>query len=197
MRITVTRGIGRVGLDPRRAKAPSVIAMAYPFPPTLGKKPVRLITSSVRRKSCDCIDPKVKVSNYMDNILAKMQANTAGADDALMLDKSGFVAEATAMNVFVLRHDRWCTPMPIACLEGITRRLAIEILKDMESAITERHLTLHELYVADEIFLTGTAAEITPVEYIDDRKIGKDVPGPETQQIIKRFQQLITDGILI
>ena len=114
-----------------------------------------------------------------------------------MLDNSGFVAEATAMNVFVLRHGSWSTPLPIACLEGITRRIAIEILKDMGSAVTERHLTLHELYVAEEIFLTGTAAEITPVEYIDDRKIGKDVPGPETQQIIERFQTLINDGISI
>lgn len=197
MRITVTRGAGIVGLDPRRAKAPSVIAMAYPFPPTLGKKPVRLITSSVRRKSCDCVDPKAKISNYLDNILAKMQANDAGADDALMLDHLGFVAEATAMNVFALRNGTWSTPSPIACLEGITRNIAIKIILEIGSRVYERNLTLHDLYVADEVFLTGTGAEIVPVEFIDGRKIGEAVPGPETQKVIQRFQILTEEGTLI
>jgi len=197
MRLTVTRGAGTVGLDPRRAKSPSVIAMAYPFPPTLGDKAIRLITSAVRRKSCDSVDAKVKSSNYMDNILAKLQANSVGADDALMLDRDGYVAEATATNLFVLRKGKWSTPAPVACLEGVTRQIAMDILKEMGSLIEERSLTLHELYVAQEVFLTGTGAEIVPVESVDGRKIGGSAPGPLTREVIRRFKLFTEEGIPI
>jgi branched-chain amino acid aminotransferase len=197
MRLTVTRGVGSVGLDPRRAKSPSVIAMAYPFPPTLGEKAIRLMTSSVRRKSCDSVDAKVKSSNYMDNILAKLQSNSVGADDALMLDRDGYVAEATATNVFALRKGKWSTPAPVACLEGVTRQIAMDILKEMGSPVEERSLTLHELYVAQEVFLTGTGAEIVPVESLDGRKIGESAPGPFTREVIRRFKLLTEEGVPI
>ncbi len=197
MRLTVTRGVGTVGLDPRKAKFPSVIAMAYPFPPILGEKAVRLITSTVRRKSCDSVDAKVKASNYMDNILAKIQANAVGMDDALMLDRDGYVAEATAMNVFTLWKGKWSTPAPVACLDGVTRRVVMEILEDMGPPVQERQVTLHELYVAQEVFLTGTGAEIVPVESIDGRQIGDGAPGPVTQTVIGFFQSLTKEGIPI
>jgi len=197
MRLTVTRGVGIVGLDPRKAKRPSVIAMAYPFPPLLGEKAVRLMTSSVRRKSCDSVDAKVKSSNYMDNILAKLQANSAGVDDALMLDRDGYVAEATAANIFVRRKGRWSTPSPVACLEGVTRQLAMDILKGMGAPVEEHSLTLHELYVAEEIFLTGTGAEIVPVESVDGRMIGEGAPGPVTKEVIRRFKILTEEGVPI
>jgi branched-chain amino acid aminotransferase len=197
MRLTVTRGVGIMGLDPRKSKHPSVIAMAYPFPPLLGDKAVRLMTSSVRRKGCDSVDAKVKSSNYMDNILAKLQANSAGVDDALMLDRDGYVAEATAANIFVLRKGRWSTPSPVACLEGVTRQLAMGILKEMGTPVEEGSLTLHELYVSQEVFLTGTGAEIVPVEWVDGRKIGERAPGPVTEEVIRRFKILTEVGVLI
>lgn len=194
MRLTISRGVGPVGLDPRKTKLSSTIAMAYPFPPTFGKEAVSLISSSVRRKSCDCVDPKVKVSNYMDNILAKIQANNAGVSDALMLDQNGFVAEATAMNVFVLRRGKWFTPAPVACLEGVTRHVVMNILHEMGTPVCECSLTLHELYVAQEIFLSGTAAEIVPVESVDGRKISENVPGPVTRDVIRRFKLRTDEG---
>jgi branched-chain amino acid aminotransferase len=197
LRLTVTRGVGSVGLDPRNSKHASVIAMAYPFPPTLGEKAVCLVTSSVRRKGCDSVDAKVKVSNYMENILAKLQANFAGMDDALLLDRNGYVAEATATNVFVLRKGKWCTPIPVACLEGVTRRVAMEILEQMGSPVEERNLTLHELYVAQETFLTGTGAGIVPVQSVDGRKIGKAAPGEVTREVMRRFGVLTEEGLPI
>ncbi|MBM2828229.1 MAG: branched-chain amino acid aminotransferase [Actinobacteria bacterium] len=193
-RITVTRGVGSVGLDPRNSKHASVIAMAYPFPPTLGERAVRLVTSSVRRKGCDSVDAKVKVSNYMENILAKLQANLTGMDDALLLDRNGFVAEATATNVFVLRKGKWSTPIPVACLEGVTRHVAMEILKQMGSPVEERSLTPHELYVAQEVFLTGTGAGIVPVESVDGRRIGEGAPGEMTREVTRRFKLLTAEG---
>jgi branched-chain amino acid aminotransferase len=194
MRLTITRGVGSVGLDPRKSKYPSVVAMAYPFPPTLGKQPVRLVTSSVRRKGSDSVDAKVKTSNYMENILAKLQANLAGVDDALMLDRNGNVAEATATNIFVLRMGKWSTPTSVACLEGITRHVAMEILKQMRTPVEERNLTVHELYVAQEAFLTGTAAGIVSVESVDGRRIGEEAPGDGTREVIRRFNALTVEG---
>jgi branched-chain amino acid aminotransferase len=197
MRLTVTRGIGSVGLNPRNAKFSSVIAMAYPFPPSLGKKPIGLITSSIRRKRTDSVDAKIKVSNYMDNILAKLQANAAGFDDALMLDFNGYVAEATAMNILVLRKGMWLTPTSVACLEGITRRIAIDILAQLEYPTQECNLTLHDVYVAEEVFLTGTGGEIVPVESVDGRMIGKIAPGPITLKVISKFRAATEEGVPI
>ena len=194
LRLTVTRGVGKVGLDPRNSKCASVIVMAYPFPPTLGEKAVRLVTSSVRRKGSDSVDAKVKTSNYMDNILAKLQANFTGMDDALMLDRNGYVAEATATNVFVLRKGKWFTPIPVACLEGVTRHVAMEILKGMGSPVEERNLTLHELYVAQEAFLTGTGAGVVPVESVDGRRIGEHAPGEVTREVVRRFKVITEEG---
>ena len=194
MRLTITRGVGKVGLDPRNSKHASVIAMAYPFPHTLGEKSVRLLTSSIRRKGADSVDAKVKASNYMENILAKLQANLNGMDDALMLDRNGYVAEATATNVFVLRKGTWSTPTPVACLEGVTRHIAMEILKQMGSPVEERNLTPHELYVAQEVFLTGTGAGIVPVESVDGRRIGETAPGEATREVIRRFRSLTEEG---
>jgi len=197
MRLTVTRGVGTIGLDPRKARFPSVIAMVYPLPPTLGEKAIRLITSTVRRKNCDSVDARVKSSNYMDNILAKLQANAVGMDDALMLDRDGYVAEATAMNVFVLRKDQWSTPPPVACLDGVTRRVVMEILDKIGTPVQERQVTLHELYVAQEVLLTGTGAEIVPVESIDGRTIGDGAPGPVTERLMGSFHTLTKEGIPI
>ncbi len=194
MRLTITRGVGKVGLDPRNSKHASVIAMAYPFPHTLGEKSVRLLTSSIRRKGADSVDAKVKASNYMENILAKLQANLAGMDDALMLDRNGYVAEATATNVFVLRKGKWSTPAPVACLEGVTRHIAMDILDQMGSPVEERNLTPHELYVAQEVFLTGTGAGIVPVEAVDGRRIGENAPGEATREVIRRFRSLTEEG---
>jgi len=192
VRIIVTRGPGIPGLDPKRAARPSVIVTAYPYPPLLGRKPIRLKTASIRRKSPHSIDARIKCLNYLDSILAKLEAVAAGADDAVMLDVNGFVAEASAANIFVVKGSTIYTPPPIAALHGITRATVMEIARELGYRVEEKNLTLYDLYTADEVFLTGTATEIAPVEEIDGRKIPK-APGPITQQIINAYQKHVRE----
>jgi branched-chain amino acid aminotransferase len=189
-RATISRGIGRMGLDPRRCKEPSVTVLAYPFPPTYKGEAIRMITSSIRRKGPLSVDAKVKCSNYMDNILAKLQATAAGVDEAVMLDNQGYVAEATAENIFAVKNGKILTPPTTAALNGITRATIITIAEANGFEITEQDMTLHDLYTADEVFLTGTAAEIVPAKEIDGRKIGSGNLGNITaklQGLYKRY----------
>ncbi len=197
MRLTVTRGVGTMGLNPRNSKACSVVAMAYPFAPLLGDKAVRLITSTVRRRRCDSVDAKIKSANYLENILAKIQSNNAKYDDALMLDHNGHVAEATAMNIFACHKEKWSTPTTVACLDGVTRQVVIDLLRGLGTAVVVRDISLHELYIADEVFCTGTGAEIVPVESVDGRVIGDGAPGPVTKTIIKQYRELTREGVAI
>ena len=177
-----------MGLDPRKTRMPSVVVMTYPLPATYGEKPVRMITSSVRRKGPLSVDAKVKCSNYMDNILAKLQAIAAGTDEALMLDGQGFVAEATAENVFVVKRGSLATPFTTAALQGITRDTVIELVRAEGVNVEERNLTVHDLYIADEVFLTGTAAEIAVVGELDGRTIGSGSMGKVTTQVRHLYQ---------
>lgn len=198
-RITVSRGVGSMGLDPRKCRVSSITVMTYPFPPTYGNKAVRLITSSVRRKGPLSIDSKVKCSNYMDNILAKLQAIAAGVDEALMLDSQGYVAEATAENVFAVRKSKIVTPYITAALRGLTRDTVMEIARLEGYQVFEENMTLHDLYTADEVFLTGTAAEVVGVGDIDGRIIGAGVMGTTTarlQELYKKYV-LVQGGVPI
>ena len=197
MRLTVTRGVGTMGLNPRNCKACSVVAMAYPFAPLLGSKAVRLITSTVRRRRCDSVDAKIKSANYLENILAKIQSNEAKYDDALMLDHNGYVAEATAMNIFVRHKEKWSTPTTVACLDGVTRQLVVDLLQNLGASVAAREISLHELYIGDEVFCTGTGAEIVPVESVDGRMIGDGASGRVTRTVIKQYRELTRDGVLI
>jgi branched-chain amino acid aminotransferase len=197
IRIIVTRGVGPPGLDPRICKQPSVIVMAYPFPPLLGCDPVRVISSSIRRKSPYAVDARIKSLNYLDNILAKMQAVVAGVDDALMLDMNGWVAEASGANLFCIKNEVVSTPLLTASLPGITRATVIDLLRDMGYAVQERPITLGDLYVADEIFLTGTAAEVVPVGEVDGRTIHGGRIGEITAKLIEKYKVCVTQEAFV
>ncbi|HZW55174.1 MAG TPA: branched-chain-amino-acid transaminase [Nitrososphaerales archaeon] len=173
VRIVATRGVGKPGLDPRRAVKSTTIVMSYPFPKYFGEKAVRLLISSVRKKSPYSVDAKLKSLNYMDSVLAKLQANAAQMDDAILLDMSGYVAEATGMNVFVVKDNKISVPTTGASLEGITRKVVLEIASRLGFSVAETNITPHDLYVADEAFLTGTGAGIVPIDEVDGRKVGK------------------------
>ena len=194
IRVVVTRGVGDLGLDPRKCKKPSIIIIARPMTPLLGKRAVSLIISSVRRDGVDATNHQAKSLNYLNNILAKLEAINAGADDAVMLDSRGFVSEATGENIFIVKDGRIMTPPPTSgILSGITRDCVIELAKSLGYEVVERELTPFELLTADEVFLTGTAAEIVPVESVNGRKIGEKIPGPITERLIREFEKLKGD----
>jgi branched-chain amino acid aminotransferase len=186
VRVVCTRGVGLPGLDPRRCIEPTVYILAYPFPPYLGETALSVIVSNVVRKSPRSVDAAVKSLNYLDGILAKMQANAAGAGEALMLDGEGFLAEATAANVFVIRDGELQTPLPTACLAGVTRRTVLELARELGVATHERRLSVGDLYAADEAFLTGTAAGIVPIGTADGRRL-RFTPGPVTTQLVEAY----------
>ena len=194
IRVVVTRGVGDLGLDPRKCSKPSIIIIARPMAPLLGKRAVSLIISSVRRDGVDATNHQAKSLNYLNNILAKLEAINAGADDAVMLDSRGFVSEATGENIFIVKDGRIMTPPPTSgILSGITRDCVIELAKSLGYEVVERELTPFELLTADEVFLTGTAAEIVPVESVNGRKIGEKIPGPITERLIREFEKLKGD----
>ena len=194
IRVVVTRGVGDLGLDPRKCEKPSIIIIARPMAPLLGKKVVSLIISSVRRDGVDATNHQAKSLNYLNNILAKLEAINAGVDDAVMLDSRGFVSEATGENIFIVKDERIMTPPPTSgILSGITRDCVIELARRLGYEVVERELTPFELLTADEVFLTGTAAEIVPVESVNGRKIGERVPGPITERLIREFEKLKGD----
>lgn len=187
IRPIVARGVGAPGLDPNRCPRASLIVMAYPFPPILGEKPVKLLTSSVKRKSPHSVDSKIKSLNYLDNILAKMQSSAVGCDDAIMLDVNGLVAEGTGENIFFVKNGVIYTPTTVAALHGITRATIMEIAADLGYKTVEKDITIQELYSADEVFLTGTGAEVTAVGEIDGRRIGSEAPGVITKKIREEY----------
>jgi branched-chain amino acid aminotransferase len=192
VRVIHTRGVGLPGVDPRRCPKASVLIMAYPFPPLLGTEPITLMVSSVARKSPRSVDPAAKSLNYLDSVLAKMQANAAGAHDAIMLDGEGYVAEATAANVFCVHDGVLRTPPTTAALPGITRRTVLE-LAEVEGIRTETgRLTPGDLYVADEAFLTGTGAGIVPIARVDGRVL-KSAPGPITGALSDAYARTWSD----
>jgi len=194
IRVVITRGVGDLGLDPRKCEKPSIIIIARPMAPLLGKRSVSLIISSVRRDGVDATNHQAKSLNYLNNILAKLEAINAGADDAVMLDSRGFVSEATGENIFIVKDERIMTPPPTSgILSGITRDCVIELARRLGYEVVERELTPFELLTAGEVFLTGTAAEIVPVESVNGRKMGERVPGPITERLIEEFEKLKGD----
>jgi branched-chain amino acid aminotransferase len=191
IRPIITRGVGGLGLDPRKCPTPTVVVMAYPFPKLLGEEPIRLTISSVRRKAPFSIDAKIKSLNYLDSILAKLQAIVGGYDDAIMLDIMGYIAEASGENIFVVKRGELFTPPTTAALHGITRATVIELAEREGFKVSEKLLTPQDLYAADEVFLVGTATEVAPVAEIDGRKIGQEVPGPVTRRLMEVYQRYV------
>jgi branched-chain amino acid aminotransferase len=195
IRLVVTRGVGNLGLDPNKCSEPQVIIIVDDislYPPKMYDEGMEIITSSVIRAHPNTISPRVKSLNYLNNILAKIEANRAGVPEALMLNHVGEVAECTADNVFLVKHGQLRTP-PInaGILEGVTRNTVIELAESAGLALQEIALTRHDVYTADELFLTGTGAEIVPVVKVDGRPIGPGKPGPITKQLRERYQVLV------
>jgi branched-chain amino acid aminotransferase len=191
IRLTLTRGVKITsGMDPRLNQAgPTLIVLAEHKPPVYNKGGITLITSSVRRPPPDCLDPKIHHCNLIPSILAKIEANVAGADDALMLDLHGFVAETNATHVFLIHQGIVLTSRLIACPEGITRATVLEICRDAGIPHQERDLSLTEVYRADEMFCTGTMGELVPVVKVDGRTIGTGTPGALTRQLMDLFRR--------
>ena len=194
VRLLVTRGIGNLGLNPMQCKWPSVIIIVAAitlYRENLYRKGLTIVTCATRRCSPGALNPAVKSLNYLNNVMARLEANLADADEALMLNDAGNVAECTADTVFVVKHGQIVTPPVTAgALRGITRSVAFEIATELGFKTLKADITRHDIYTADECFLTGTAAEIIPVVKADGRLIGNGKPGPITARIIARFREM-------
>ena len=194
IRLVVSRGAGYLGLDPRKTTDPHVIVIVDDismYPPELYENGMEIITASTIRNHPNALNARIKSLNYLNNIMAKVEAGRAGVMEALMLNHQGEVAEATGDNVFVVKRGVLKPPPPEAgILEGITRTAVLELARAANVPAQETALTRHDVYTADECFLTGTAAEVIPVIKCDGRAIGTGKPGPITRQLRERFVQL-------
>src|SRR4051812_602422 len=194
IRLVVTRGAGTLGLDPNRCSNPQVIIIADAislYPRELYDNGLEIVTVSVQRTHPAALNPRIKSLNYLNNILAKIEGLQAGCIEALMLNHKGEVAECTGDNVFLVRNGVLFTPpLEAGILEGVTRDAVIEIAQDADIEVRAVPITKHDVYIADECFLTGTAAEIVPVVKVDSRTIGTGKPGPVTRDLEKRFKKL-------
>jgi len=195
IRLLVTRGIGSLGLDANKCEVPQVIVIVDDislYPQRLYDEGMEIITSSVIRAHPNTISPRVKSLNYLNNILAKIEATRAGCPEAIMLNHVGEVAECTADNIFLVKQGLVRTPpLNAGILEGITRDTVIELAQTAGITVQEIPLTRHDVYTADEMFLTGTGAEIVPVVKVDGRTIGSGKPGQITRQLRERYQVLV------
>lgn len=197
VRLLVTRGVGNLGLNPAQCKKPSVIIIAATialYPEEVYRNGLTVVTCATRRTSPGALNPAVKSLNYLNNVMARIEASLAGADEGLMLNDQGNVAECTADNVFLVKHGEIFTP-PISAgaLRGITRATVFDIAAEIGLKISAVDITRHDVFVADECFLTGTAAEVIPVIKVDGRKIGQGKPGPITARVIARFREIVSE----
>lgn len=194
MRPIVTRGKGDLGLDPRRCKEATVAVIAQPFDPLYGdayEKGLKVVTTSWRRNPPMCVNPNIKSLNYLNNVLARIEANQADADEALFLDSEGYVSEASADNFFIILNDVVTSPPSVTNLRGITRDTAMELAEQKGWKTKKRLFTLFDVYSAEECFITGTAAEIGPVVDVDGRSINDGKPGPMTLELMKAYKDLV------
>jgi len=194
IRLIVTRGAGSLGLDPTRTSDPQIIIIADKitlYPPEHYEKGLQIITASTIRNHPAALSPRIKSLNYLNNILAKIEGLQAGCIEAMMLNSKGEVAECTGDNIFLLRRKVLLTPsIEAGILEGVTRDAVIQLAREADLEVREIPLTKHDVYVADEVFLTGTAAEVIPVVKVDSRVIGNGEPGPITRDLMARFKKL-------
>ncbi len=193
IRLVVTRGKGDLGLNPKNCPMPSIFCIAATiqlYPEEMYTKGMPIVTAAQRRNKATIVDPQVKSLNYLNNILAKMEANRAGVPEALMLNHDGIVAECTGDNIFIVKDNVIYTPpIHVGILDGITRRTAMELGEKLGYKVVEKEFTLFNVYNADECFLTGTAAEAIPVTSVDERVIGSGSAGPVTTEILKAFKE--------
>jgi branched-chain amino acid aminotransferase len=192
VRLTLTRGVKITsGMDPRLNQAgPTLIVLAEYKDPVYDASGITLVTASVRRPAPDCLDPKIHHNNLLPSILAKIEANVAGADDAVMLDHRGFIAETNATHIFWATGGTLATPTTVSCPEGITRAAVLELAAAADLACQPGDYTLPQLYTAGEAFVTGTMGGLVPVVAVDGRGIGDGKPGPLTKRLTALFADL-------
>ncbi len=195
IRLTLTRGRKIIsGMDPNLNQyGPCLIVLPEWKPPLYNRDGIRLITSSIRRNPPQCIDSKIHHNNLINNILAKIEANLAGVDDAVMLDIYGYVSETNATNIFLIKRGELLTPTADSCLPGITRSVVMDIARTAGILVIERNISISEVYIADEVFTTGTAGELTPVLEVDGRIIGAEKKGPVTERLHGLFAKRVAE----
>ncbi|MGC9094967.1 MAG: branched-chain-amino-acid transaminase [Candidatus Bathyarchaeia archaeon] len=197
IRLVVTRGVGDLGLDPRKCQKPTIIVIADKI--TLLKteakeKGITTMISWVKRDPVDATTHEIKSLNYLNSILAKIEANISGVDEAICLDKNGFVCEGVAENIFIVKERRIFTPPSYTgALPGITAEVIMNLARKLGYEVIEKNITPYELFNADEVFFTGTAAEIVPVREINKRTIGDGKPGPVTKKLMEEFAKIVQD----
>lgn len=205
IRLVVTRGVGDLGLDPRKCVKATIIIITERMIALHSKekkeKGITAMIAWVKRDPVDATSHEVKSLNYLNSVLAKIESNSAGVDEAICLDKTGFVCEGVAENIFIVRDRMVITP-PTAtgALRGITRNVVMQLAEQLGFATIEKNITPNELFTADEVFLTGTAAEITPVREVNKRVIGDGKPGPVTKKLMQEFNRMVRDpkhGVVI
>jgi branched-chain amino acid aminotransferase len=205
IRLVVSRGPGDLGIDPRNCPGPATVVIIADrltmYPQSMYEQGMAIVTTATRRNSPAALDPGIKSLNYLNNILAKIEVNRAARSaegvpvgEGLMLNGEGYVAEATGDNVFVVREGALLTPPPhVGILEGITRNTVIELARQLSIPCGEAVFTLTTVYAADELFLTGTGAEVIPVVTVDGRRIGEGEPGPITRRLIAAYRDLVNE----
>jgi len=198
IRPIVTRGVGDLGLDPRKCEKATVICIAIEWGAMYGdlyEKGLVGVSVSVRRNAAAALPPNVKSLNYLNNILAKIEANYKGGDEAIIFDTNGYLSEGSGDNIFAVKNGVIITPPTLNNLRGITREVVLEIAQSMGITVKEQNMGYFDLYSADEVFVTGTAAEVAPITVIDGRSIGSGKPGPVTRQFIAAFKTITeTEG---
>ncbi|UUZ84424.1 branched-chain-amino-acid transaminase [Paenibacillus sp. P26] len=202
IRLVVSRGPGDLGLDPRRSPKANVIIIVEQlsiYPEEAYIHGLKTVSVSTRRNVPDALNPKIKSLNYLNNILVKVQANLAGVGEAIMLNSQGYVAEGSSDNIFIVKRGIVFTPpCYVGALEGITRAAIIELCEKLGYKLKEEPFTLHDVYVADEVFFTGTAAEVIAVREVDSRIIGEGKAGPITTHLLQEFRKLVEiDGVKV
>ena len=194
IRLVVTRGIGTLGLNPNRCKRGSVIVIAdkiQVYPKEMYENGMAIVTVATTRNLHSALNPAIKSLNYLNNILAKIEANIAGVEEAIMLNSEGFVAECTADNIFILKGGKMYTPpLSAGALYGITRGVVMDMAQEAGIPVSEPNLTRYDVFNADECFLTGTGAELIPVTKVDGRVIGTGKPGTITKSLVKSYHAL-------
>jgi len=199
IRLVVTRGVGDLGLDPRKCPKATIIIITEPLLQLHSAEKVEnginTIITWVKRNPVDSATHEMKSLNYLNSILGKIEANNTGADEAICLDKTGYVVEGVGENIFIVRDGKLITP-PVSsgALDGITRALIIRLTKKLEIEVIERDITPNELFTADEVFFTGTAAEVAPIREVNKRTIGMGKPGPVTKRIMQLFEKATKDS---
>jgi branched-chain amino acid aminotransferase len=198
IRLVVTRGIGDLGLDPRKCPKATIIIITEPLlqlhSPDKIENGISTVITWVRRNSVDSATHEMKSLNYLNSILGKIEANNMDTDEAICLDKTGYVCEGVGENIFIVRDSKLLTPpLSSGALDGITRTLIIQLAKKLGIEVIERNITSNELFTAEEVFFTGTAAEVAPIREVNKRVIGSGKPGPVTKQILHEFKKATKD----